>query len=161
MDNTNSFINFTSLFETIYTKEDLLLFYKQVDQLIALLFTGSGSLEEKMDQLISTDKKKSLMVYLKETNTRTNNLVEVKEKLSEIETIGNNLPMVTVELAFEPTEAIIKTISMWFMRRLNAKVILDFKLERSIIGGAYISYNGTYRDYTLQTKINNYFPKTN
>lgn len=149
-----------NLFETVYTKDDLVLFYKQIDQLIALLFTGDGTLEQKMDSLISKDKKKGIMYYLTFLKTNTQDLVEVKEALSKIQRIGDNIPVVVLELAFEPTETSIKTISSWFIRRINAKVVLDLHYERRIVGGAYIAVNGQYKDYTLQTKIDNYFTKS-
>lgn len=157
MQNTSQPIDLNQLFSTVYTKEDLLIFYKEIDQLIALLFTGPGELSEKMDQVVAADKKKSLLYYLGATNTRLDNLVDIKEALSKVERLGNALPVVTLELAFEPTESIIKTISYWFVKRIQTKVILDFTLERRIIGGAYVAVNGTYKDYTLQTKINKYF----
>lgn len=153
-------IDKTLLFETIYTKEDLLLFYKEIDQLVALIFTGSDSVEQKMDKLISKDKKKSLLHYFKTANVRTDNPVEVNQALSKIQALGNSLPVVSLELAIEPTEETIKAISFWFIRRLQTKVILDITLERRIIGGAYIAFNGTYRDYSLQTKIDKYFGKS-
>lgn len=146
-----------SMFNTIYTKEDLVLFYKEIDQLMTLIFTGSGTVEEKMDQILSPDKKKSLLSYFQATHTRPENVVEVKEALSKVGKLGNLLPVISLALAFEPTESTIKTISNWFLRRLHTRVVLDIALERSVIGGAYISFNGTYRNYTLQTKIDKYF----
>lgn len=150
----------TLLFETVFTKEDLELFYKEVDQLLSLIFTGPGALEEKMDKIVSADKKNSLINYFKTVNANTSNLIEINQALSKIREIGDAIPIVTLELAFEPTEGVIKAIGYWFLKRLQTKVILDLHLERSIIGGAYIAFNGTYRDYTLQTKINKYFAKS-
>ncbi|MBP6913710.1 MAG: hypothetical protein KBC00_03810 [Candidatus Levybacteria bacterium] len=157
MNNKTQQINTLSLFNTIYTKDELVLFYHEVDQLIAEIFIGNQGLQEKMNQLLSFEKKKNIMYYLTTMQVNTENIVMVKEALSKIQFLGNQIPVVSLQLAFEPTEPIIESLSSWFVQNIKTKVILDIHLERKIIGGALISLNGIYDDFTLKTKIETYF----
>ena len=157
MNNKTQQINTLSLFNTIYTKDELVLFYHEVDQLMAEIFIGNQGLQEKMNQLLSFEKKKNIMYYLTTMQVNTENIVMVKEALSKIQFLGNQIPVVSLQLAFEPTEPIIESLSSWFVQNIKTKVILDIHLERKIIGGALISLNGIYDDFTLKTKIETYF----
>jgi F0F1-type ATP synthase delta subunit len=159
MNNKIQSINTQELFNTIYTKDELLLFYHEIDQLIADLFTGKQGVQEKMNELLSFEKKKNIMYYLTAMQINMGNIVMVKEALAKIQTLGNKIPVVTLQLAFEPTEPIIASFSFWFIKNFGTKVILDIHLERKIIGGALISLNGKYDDFTLETKIDTYFNK--
>ena len=148
-----------SLFTTVYTRQDLLLFYKEIDQFIAELFKGDGTFEEKVNGYLPWDKKDSILEFLKTEKVRLDNPVEIKETMSKIQKLGDALPVVSLKLAFDPPENILKNLSSWFLRRMQRKVVFEIARERAIIGGVYISYNGLYKDYTLRTKMNTYFDK--
>lgn len=147
------------IFDTIYSASELQLFYKEIDKIISSLFIGGSSIEDKMAAVISPEKKERVMSFLKATDANLSNPVEIQEALLKLKKMGETLPVVYLELAFEPTEQILKNISLWFLRRMNKKVILDTTLERQDIGGAYITFGGLYKDYTLKTKIDKYFEK--
>ncbi|HMS23157.1 MAG TPA: hypothetical protein PKA38_05380 [Candidatus Levybacteria bacterium] len=159
MNNKTKHINTQILFNTIYTKDELLLFYHEIDQLIAHLFMGTQGIQEKINEQLSPEKKKNIMYYLSEMQVNMDNLVMIKEALSKIQSLGNKIPVVSLQLAFEPTEPMIASFSFWFIKNIGSKVILDIQLERKIIGGALIALNGTYDDFTLKTKIDTYFNK--
>ncbi len=155
----NSKIETIELFNSIYTTAELQLFYKEVDQLVSLLFKGSQPVDEIMQDLLSPEKKENLLSYLQKSNIDLKNPVVLQEELLKIKKLGNNLPVIHLTLAFEPTTAILKNINLWFLRRLQKKVLLDIVLERTVLGGAFISFDGLYKDYTLKTKIDTYFDK--
>ncbi len=145
------------LFDTVYTKKDLQLFYKEIDQLVDSMFKGQEELEEKMDKILSVDKKKNLFEYLKTSGVKPSSIISVKQELQKIKKMGDALPVVNLVLAVEPTYGIIKNISLWFTKRFGHKVIIDLSLERKLLGGAFISFNGLYKDYTLRTRVDKYF----
>lgn len=155
----NSKLETNTLFDSIYTTSELQLFYKEIDQLVSILFKESQPIEEIMQKLLSPEKKESLLDYLEKSNIDMKNPVMIQEELLKIKKLGNNLPVVHLTLAFEPTTLILKNINLWFLRRLQKKVLLDIVLERIVLGGAFISYDGLYKDYTLKTKIDAYFDK--
>lgn len=155
----NSTLEINTLFDSIYTTSELQLFYKEIDQLVSVLFKESQPIEEIMQKLLSPEKKESLLAYLEKSNIDMKNPVMIQEELLKIKKLGNNLPVVHLTLAFEPTTLILKNINLWFLRRLQKKVLLDIVLERTVLGGAFISFDGLYKDYTLKTKIDAYFDK--
>ncbi len=60
---------------------------------------------------------------------------------------------VRMEFAFEPSELLIEKITDWVRQEAGDTVVLDAGVEPSLLGGARISYNGRYEEYTLHRLI--------
>lgn len=149
----------TTLFQNVYTKDDLLFFYKQIDQLVNALFSGTGGFAEKAQEVLGNETQKNVTEYLVSQKVDLKNLVEVQAKLKEIKKLGDSLPVVSFIVAKEPTRNLTKTICSWFLRRMKRRVLLDFSLEHSLVAGAIVSFGGKYKNYSLEKKINEYFEK--
>lgn len=148
-----------SLFEGIYTVSELQLFYREIDLTISNLYHENVKLEQLLSDLMSPDKKEKIIQYLKENKIDIGRPIEVQESLLKLKTIGNKFPVVSLELAFEPTEQVLKNFTLWFSRNVDKKVLFNITLERSELGGAYVAYDGLYKDLTLKTKVDEYFSK--
>jgi F0F1-type ATP synthase delta subunit len=161
VDNKNINRIENDIYSTVYTRQDLVLFYKEMDQVINSIFKTQSSFSESSSAVLGMVKKEKIDNYLLEKKVDLNNPVKLKEALEKIKIIGKSFPVVNLTLAFEPTEKILKDVNIWFIKRLNTKVILEISLERKFIGGAYISLDGKYKDYSLEEKINKYFESKN
>jgi len=64
----------------------------------------------------------------------------------------SGLPVVELALAYEPTPEHIAAFSEWF-RGQSKSVILNLRHDPSLIGGATISANGKYRDYSIRNYV--------
>lgn len=146
-------IDLSSFFSEINTTEELQLFYKEIDLIISRLFHDGGSLEGALSSSVSAGKKEKILELLRASNISAENLVEIQKKLELIKEVGNFIPVISVKLAFEPSQQIVKNINLWFVRNLQEKVFLDISVERNILGGVFLSLNGEFLDRTLKTKI--------
>lgn len=147
------------VFNSIYSISELQLFYKEIDHIVSGLFSDSSPVSSVLENSLSPEKKEVVMQYLEQNHVDMNNPVLIQESLLKLKSEGNKIPVVNLTLAFEPTQAILKNINLWFLRRTQKKVLLNITLERSILGGAFISYDGRYKDYTVKTKLDKYFEK--
>ncbi|MGE5041443.1 MAG: F0F1 ATP synthase subunit delta [Candidatus Levyibacteriota bacterium] len=147
-------IELQDFFSMIYTKNDLVLFYKEIDQVIADLFKSTEGIKKVLDDQMGHEKSEKIMAFLRASGIDVTNQVKIQEQLQIIKELGNLLPVVSLTLAFEPSAKSTKNISLWFNRNLEQKVLLEISLERGIIGGAHISLDGLYHDGTLKTGIN-------
>lgn len=157
MKTNNLFQNLPSIYENIYTLAELQLFYKEIDTIVSNLYHENTNLEHSLTELVSPEKKEKLLSYLKDGDVDISKQIKVQEALLKLKTIGESIPMVSMVLAFEPTEQILKNLSLWFSRNLNKKVLFSISLERQELGGAYITYNGLYKDLTVSKKVDEYF----
>lgn len=64
-----------------------------------------------------------------------------------------SLPVINLEIAFNPEKETIEKIYQWFLKSLKQKVILNFKINPRIIGGLILEYQGKIWDDSLREKI--------
>jgi F0F1-type ATP synthase delta subunit len=63
------------------------------------------------------------------------------------------LPEVHLTLAFTPTESFRKKISAWLQKEIGRPLFLKITVDKTILGGAIIIYNGRYQDASLRKKL--------
>lgn len=144
---------YLDILKVIYTKDQALLFHNQLDTLINSIFTSDISPKQKIEQLFTIEIKDALLTTLEKNNIDTNNPMIVKNFIVELKKELDNLPLLILQVAFEPAAQTLKKISDWFIRSLNKKYLLDIQIRREIIGGAIIIVNGKIKDYSLIKKI--------
>lgn len=146
-------INLATFFSEINTVEELQLFYKEIDQIISSVFQDSEGLEKVLSSVVSAGKKEKIISLLRASDVSFDNLVEVQKTLELIKEAGSLIPQISLKLAFEPSQNMLRNIGLWFVRNLEQKVFLDIQTESNILGGAHIAYDGEFSDQTLKTKI--------
>lgn len=60
---------------------------------------------------------------------------------------------VNLTLAFLPSKSLVKKLALWFKKNFGSKVVLDIQVDPKILGGAILSFNGYYRDFSLKKKL--------
>lgn len=80
-----------------------------------------------------------------------------KENLStEFEKIISNLekiPILIIYFAFQPDNEQIKSVWLWLKKNYPERIILDVKTDLSLIAGCALVWKGSYKDYSLKSKI--------
>lgn len=82
----------------------------------------------------------------------------IKERLNEkflkdlMEKIKSRRKLI-LTLAIDPSEDIISEVYEWASKNISEDMVLDINIDKSILGGVQISYQGKYFDYTLKKTI--------
>ncbi|PIS14643.1 hypothetical protein COT64_01590 [Candidatus Shapirobacteria bacterium CG09_land_8_20_14_0_10_39_12] len=79
-------------------------------------------------------------------------LASVKKALAELVVLD-----LTVAVKLSP--AFLAKIGRWLREEINQKVILDIKVDPSIIAGAIVSYGGKYRDLSAGRGLEEWFTR--
>jgi F0F1-type ATP synthase delta subunit len=69
----------------------------------------------------------------------------ITKKLKEI-------PILNLELAFEPTRELLAKIKDTWSEYLGKPIAIDYKVDTKIMGGARLAFMGKYFDFTLDAK---------
>lgn len=73
---------------------------------------------------------------------------------SDIENAGGNLSVLTLYLSFEPDESALSQIGSFARKTFNLPyLLLDIKIDPSLIAGTALSWKGVYRDYSLRSQL--------
>lgn len=83
---------------------------------------------------------------------------EIQNALEKLKKLIIELPVLEMTVAYTPSEKMERTILSWAQENLGSSVVLRFKNNPALIGGAIISFQGKMHDYSLQKKINELLP---
>jgi len=130
--------------DIIKTSKDRRQFLSFLDVLTNSKITDEKDIDATLDTYLPYRKKDP---FLKLFSTVLSKGISFQDAITEIKTIINNFPEVSVTLAFEPTKETINSISGWFLIHANLPVILDIHVDPRIIAGTIVAYKGKYMDF--------------
>lgn len=76
-------------------------------------------------------------------------LVKIKSLIEDAEKNLDKFKILTLTIAFDPTESFAEKVNFWVKENLGEAVAIDFKKNQGITGGAEVVFEGIYRNYTL------------
>jgi len=151
---------YKGLIELIKTTEDVVVLDEEMDMLLQSLYhvdliKFEDTLSKFIRVRVATEIKKILQAGAIVKNE------EVKRVLSDAYRTICALPILRLTLAFEPSEAVINGFSYWSRNNLKPGILLDLSLDRNLVGGAVIAYEGKFYDYSLRNKVKQIFEMDN
>lgn len=72
---------------------------------------------------------------------------------SNLQKAIQEIPVVHVIMSIQPTIALINDMVHWLSANVKQFVILDFEVDKTLIGSAKIQFNGVYKDYSLKKQL--------
>jgi F0F1-type ATP synthase delta subunit len=149
---------YEGLIELTQTTEDLVKLDEEIDLLLQGIYhVSEDALEDILGKMVRIRVAMEMRKLIKQNNSSKKE--EVKALFSSMYRTVCALPILQLTLAFEPSEAVIGNISRWARKNLVPGILLDLTLDRSVLGGAMISYHGKFYDLTLKKKLQEIFDK--
>ncbi len=133
------------------TKAQATDFSLRLNAIIDQMFTTTFDLDKTLMQEFGLHKKDAFIKLMRENNVSDTSHGAIQEFLKKIQEAVANLPVVSLTIAFEPTDETLKALSQWFLLTLNKQVIFEISFDLSLIAGATITYNGKFKDYSVRS----------
>jgi F0F1-type ATP synthase delta subunit len=90
------------------------------------------------------------MKLLRDNNITSQSNNTLKDFLTKLQETTIALPLLSLTIAFEPTEETLKAFSEWFLLNVKKQVLFDIAVDPTLIGGATISYNGKHVNFSIK-----------
>lgn len=137
----------------VRTRFEANLLLSELDVLERALFkTGEGdftsTISSKIRQITANALEKLLI-----TEDKENMLKNLRQKVKL-------LKYVHLTLAVEPTGETINKIFVWIKQNVDSATAIDIEIDKSILGGAIIEYQGKIKSFTVKQKVDEYFLTT-
>lgn len=139
------------------TESDAHDFMSKIDTLCDTAFTAKTTVEKKSNELFSYEGKKLLLSWCKINNIDLKDPLQTQEALHALKEYMAGLPVIGIQLAFPPTEYVVKSMIDWCSLYLKKRVLLDISVNPTLIAGIILSVNGRYKDYSVKEKLKQYF----
>lgn len=131
------------------TKSEAVDFSAKLNTVIDSMYTTSFDLDKSLQQQFGIHKRDLFIKLLRENNITNATGSTTRDFLVKIQTTVSSMPIVSLTLAFEPSDDMLKSLSQWFLFTLNKQVLFDIQTDPKLIAGITINYNGRFKDYSL------------
>jgi len=145
----------SDLSEFFITRNQANDFIQSLNNIIDKLYEVDFNLENSLINEFGIDKKDKFMNYLRDNKIKNSSNDELKKFLQNLQNDIRRIPVLTLNIAFEPNETTLKALIQWFLFTLNKQVLIDFIIDKKIIAGASINFNGKFKDYSVKTLFDN------
>lgn len=142
--------------ETVRTTDEGREMDIAIDKLLKSLYEKEGSFDDTLNSInlrLAGEIREKLLKNKIDVKNKTGVekfLREVREKIKESK-------ILYITIAFEPTENTINRLFSWILKNAGDNILLDIQVDKNILGGALISFNGLYKDYSLNTAVSGIF----
>lgn len=126
-------------------------FSQRLTIILDAIYTTNFNLEKVLTSELGMRKKDACMKLLRENKIDESSTSGVQEFFKKIQETMSHFPLVLLTIAFEPTNETLTALSQWFLFTLKKHVILDIHTDRNLIAGATVTYNGRFKNYSLNS----------
>ncbi len=149
---------FNPILQYIITTSDAELLSAEIDQLLVELYdTNADKFSEAFKSNLSAEIAAALRKVLENQGISFSNREEMRKFLLELQKALRALPVLSLTLAFSPSEKFLTKLSSWAKEHMENLVILELSYDPEILGGAVIVSNGHYYDFSLMKKLESIF----
>lgn len=132
------------------TKSQASEFSKHLSTILKNIYTTNFDLEKALIHELGLMKKDSFMKLLHAEKISIQSIQDIAKFLQMILDMIPSLSVVTLTIAFEPTEDSLQAFSQWFLMSTKKQVVFDIQIDYKLLAGATITYNGKFKDYSIK-----------
>ena len=147
---------YSDLLSNIETVDQAREFISEIDMLLDSLFKTQNGFEEGLNA-ISASHSQMLKEALLKNNIQASSPSIISEYLHALKEEIRKLKTIKLALAFEPRQHTIDNLFTWVSQNLGSGIILDIKLDKTILGGTIVELEGKYQDFSLKKKLEELF----
>lgn len=158
---TNTYL---PILATLQTTTDRMMLQRSLEKMEEKLFQTKGKSISELITCFFPKKQADSILSLCRTNAISlDNSPQVEQFIKTLAKQMNDLPVLNVTLAFEPSEETITLLSTWVQSNIGHGVLLGIQIDKTILGGAIVQWQGIYKDFSLLKTIDSHFShhKTN
>jgi F0F1-type ATP synthase delta subunit len=142
------------LSEFFITKKQANDFIISLSNIIDKLFEINFNLESALSNELGIEKKDKFINLLRDLNMHNSTNEELKNLFLKLQDNIRNMPIVILTVAFEPNQISLKELLDWFLFNIKKQILIDIQIDKKLIAGATISYNGKFKDYSIRPFFN-------
>ena len=140
--------SYDDICRNVRTTHERSILYNSIEALTEALYKkGVSSLDEIIDMQLPHAVAPSLKDRLMRLPLSSPDAA--KEFLAGLRDTLMQLQILSLEVAFEPTEETIAVLTVWMREHIGANVIMDISVDHALLGGSRISFGGRYKEINL------------
>jgi F0F1-type ATP synthase delta subunit len=143
-------INLSPLKNHLQTKYNITEVISSLDKILSELFKKQRTTSDILDKSAPFPLSDDLRKLAKEHDANIEDQIQADKFFGDVREAIMNLPILTITTGISPTLEFIREINGWVIANINGFIAIDFVVDRSLIAGAIINFNGKSRDYSVK-----------
>jgi hypothetical protein len=143
-------IDLTDFFRT---KGEGVDFSQRLSRVGDRIYENDFNLDKSLSEVLGLERKDKFMKILRDNGVSENSKTSLADFIKKILDKISATPIVSLIIAFEPTDETLKKLSDWFLLNTKKQAIFDIKVDPQIVAGAQVLAGGRYRDYSVKLKF--------
>lgn len=153
---------FLPILNKVRTIEDADILTGQIDLILEDLYkTTSISINDLIDHNLSSEIATEIKKAFLDHALSFEHHEEVKSFFTTLKEELSKCKVITLTLAYKPPYDHIKHLKDWCTKNLSDPTIFEFEYEPELIAGAIIVLDGHYLDFSVKTRLTEYFKGKN
>lgn len=150
---------YSDIFQKIRLKHEATDLIEGLDDILASIFKITGiSFIDRINNRFSKDTAYALTYSLHQNKINVNELSAYKNYFNNLQGILLDAKIADLTLAFEPESDLINAISDFLRNTFSDKsILLNIRIDHSIIGGIELIWKGKYFNYSLEKRLDEWF----
>lgn len=132
------------------TKAQAVDFGSRLSSVAEKIYKTDFQFEQAFSEEFGVQKKDKFLSLLRTQHISLDAHEALKNFMTTLQETINAMTTVSLVLAFEPPTASLMAIAEWFVMNMGQQVLIDVRVDPSIIGGATIDYNGRHVDFSIK-----------
>ena len=142
----------------IKTVDQLEDFSLEIDTVLSGLFKARNkNIDEVLDKTVGKSTADTLRTIIEKNKIDSFDYSSLDKLLNNLKEDLKKIKVLKISLAIDPSKEQIEHIFNWVKENLGEGIILDIDKDESILGGAVISFNGQYKDFSLKRALEKIF----
>lgn len=137
------------LTEFFTTKEESKDFSARLTNLASNLYELDKNLEKSLQEQLGYQKREKFLNLLRDNNIPLDSNQEITKFLERVTKEISSMSEITITIAVEPNEEILKTIADWFLLNLKKQILINIAVNPKLIAGAEVDFQGNHTEFTV------------
>lgn len=141
---------YSEILYLIKTGQDQDEFCQQLENLREALYKKEGEFEKVLETVVRKDLAREIKKVVSGQQDKISFLKDLEREIKKLRKLS-------LILSYYPSEVGIDRISEWVYQNISKDIVIDISIDKSLLGGAVIEFEGKYIDLSLKKKLDEYF----
>jgi F0F1-type ATP synthase delta subunit len=135
------------------TKSQANAFNVRLNSFSEAIYNNNFSLEKDSMHYFGMKKSEAFLKLLQDNNVASDSASALKAFVVKLQETIKALPALTLTVAFEPNEKVLRTLAEWFVMNLKKQFLLEIFIDPTLVAGATIKYKGSFLDASSKVLV--------
>lgn len=144
---------FEEIYENVRTTEEQGKVLLGIESLLETMYRSS---KDGLNTVIQKEIPPPVVASLTEAlhhESRAHDTSKIKTYLEGLREAVRAMRVLSLEMAFSPTEETIAVLVGWVRKNIGADVLLELAVDRTLLAGSRLAFHGLYREINLASMV--------